>query len=123
MGYCVRGVTLPRFSSEVAASPWARLVLAPVPNAVSRLRVLGLAAFRILHGRQLQTRGFTSMMHRDHEPCTNAPIHLTGVCCCQENYFAGCWDMMYSDRAVMVRLGLTPKLAGTTEPSAMNRLG
>ena len=36
---------------------------------------------------------------------------------------AGIWYIMYSDRAVMVRLGLTPRLAGTTEPSATNRLG
>ena len=32
--------------------------------------------------------------------------------------FAGTWDIMCSDRAVMVRLGLTPRLAGTTDPSA-----
>ena len=36
-------------------------------------------------------------------------------------YFAGIWSIMYSDRAVMVKLGLTPKLAGTTDPSATNR--
>lgn len=30
---------------------------------------------------------------------------------------------MYSDNAVMVRLGLTPKFAGTTEPSTMKRFG
>ena len=40
-----------------------------------------------------------------------------------DHFFAGTWDMMYSDRAVMVRLGLTPRLAGTTEPSAMYMLG
>ena len=37
--------------------------------------------------------------------------------------FSGTWDMMYSDSAVMVRLGLTPRLAGTTDPSATNMLG
>jgi hypothetical protein len=54
------------------ASAWARLVLAPVANVVSRLRVLVLAAFRILHGRRLQIRGFISMMYREQEPFTNA---------------------------------------------------
>jgi hypothetical protein len=51
----------------------AHLVLTPIPHPILRLRVLVLAAFLILHGRRLQIRGFTSMMHRDHEPCTNAP--------------------------------------------------
>ena len=29
----------------------------------------------------------------------------------------GTWDMMYSASAVIVRLGFTPRLTGTTEPS------
>ena len=33
-------------------------------------------------------------------------------------FFSGIWSMMNSDRAVMVRLGLTPRLTGTTDPSA-----
>ena len=39
------------------------------------------------------------------------------------SYFSVAWDMMYSARAVMVRLGLTPRLAAMTEPSATYRFG
>jgi hypothetical protein len=34
------------------------------------------------------------------------------------DYFAGICNMIYSESAVIVRLGLTPRLAETTEPSA-----
>ena len=35
---------------EVATTPEAGLVLRPIPHPISRLRVLVLAALRILHG-------------------------------------------------------------------------
>ena len=46
-------------------------------------------------------------------------------CLCNHrvDYFNVAWDMIYSDRAVMVKLGLTPRFAAITEPSATYRLG
>ncbi len=38
-------------------------------------------------------------------------------------FFSGIWSMMYSERAVIVKLGFTPRFAGTTEPSATKRFG
>ena len=50
----------------------AGFVLWPVPHPVLRLRMLVLAALRVLHGGSLQVRGFTSQRNLDQEPCTNA---------------------------------------------------
>ena len=76
----------------------------------------------------------TTQARRDKGPC----ICINPICSCPttfeliharaqpENspfYFSVAWDMMYSDRAVIVRLGLTPKLAAITEPSATYRFG
>ncbi|MDG2241847.1 MAG: hypothetical protein P8L30_16715 [Longimicrobiales bacterium] len=50
----------------------AGFVLWPVPHPVLRLRMLVLAALRVLHGASLQIRGFTSQRNLEQEPCTNA---------------------------------------------------
>jgi hypothetical protein len=57
---------------QVASALEAGLIFSPVPYPIPRLRVLVLAALRILHRVPTPDQGLRLTLKLDQEPCTNA---------------------------------------------------
>ncbi len=73
-GRCSPGVEgiIRKPDGKVASSLEPGLVFSLIPHPIPRLRVLVLAAFRVLHRWWLRHGGFASPPILDQEPCTNA---------------------------------------------------